>query len=151
MIQTGMIHHLQYRMDGARLRILGAIHQAADAGMNCRSRAHRARLNCSKQLAVDEPVITGVLSRFAQRHDFSMGGWIAVGEVPIPSPSNHSTIANHDRSHRHFARLQGALSAAQGFLHPQFVGGKFVRRMVVREIVVERQFSITNDALPVMS
>jgi len=131
MIQTGVIHHLQNRMDGACFRVLGTIHQAADAGVNCRSRAHGARLNCSKQFAVDEPVVTDVSSRLAERHDFSVSGWIVVGEVAIPSSSNHAPCAHYDCSHRHFARLQRAFGAAQGFFHPKFVrgqlvGGKFV-------------------------
>ena len=127
MIQTGVIHHPQNRMDGACLRVVGTIYQTADAGMNCRPRAHGARLNCSKQFAVDEPVVTDDSSRLAQRHDFSVGGWIVVGEVAIPSSSNHMPFAYHDRSHRDFARLQGALGAAEGLLHP-----KFVRRNLVR-------------------
>ncbi len=77
MIQTGVICHLQNRMDRACLRVVGTVYQAADAGMNGRSRAHGARLNCSKQFAVAESVITEVSSRLAQCHDFSVGGWIA--------------------------------------------------------------------------
>ena len=65
MIQTGVIHHLQSRMDGTCLRVIGTVYQAAEAGMNCRSRAHRARFNCSKQFAVGEPVITDVSSGLA--------------------------------------------------------------------------------------
>ena len=144
MIQTGVIHHLQNRMDGARLRVIGTVHQAVDAGMNCRSRAHGARLNCSKQFAVDEPVVTDVSSRLAQRDDFSVSGWIAVGEVAIPSSSNHAPCAHHDRSHRHFASLERALGAAESFLHP-----KFVRRKLVRgKFVSGRQFSFTSGRLP---
>ncbi len=115
-------------MDGACLRVVGAVHQAADAGMDSRSRAHGARLNCSKQFAVAEPVITGVSSSIAQRHDFSVSGWIAVGEVVIPPSPNHAPSAHHDRSHWNFARLKGALGATQGFFHPEFVG--WSRRVV---------------------
>jgi hypothetical protein len=89
--------------------------------MNCRSRAHRARFNCSKQLAVDEPVVTDVSSRLAQRHDFSVSGWIMIGKVAIPSSSNHVPFAHYDRSHGHFARLQRALGATESVRHPKFV------------------------------
>jgi hypothetical protein len=119
-------------MDGACLRIVGTIHQTAEAGMNRRSRTHGARLNCSKQFAVAEPVVTEVSSRFAQSHDFSVSGWIAVGEVAIPSSSNQPPCAHDDCSHRHFARLECALSAAERFFHPNFVGRKLVRRKFVR-------------------
>ncbi len=88
MIQCRVIYHLQNRMDGPCLRIVGTVHQAADARMNCRSRAHGARLNCSKQFAVAQPVVTDVSSRLAQGHNLSMGRWIVVGEVAIPSSSH---------------------------------------------------------------
>src|SRR5260370_23943339 len=97
-----MIHLRQNRMDRACVRVMGTVHQAAGAGLNCRSRAHGARFNCSKQFAVDEPVVTDVSSRFAQRHDFSVSGWIAVGEVAIPSSSN--------RSEEHTSELQSHLN-----------------------------------------
>ncbi len=112
MIQAGVIHHLQNRMDSACLRVIGTIHQATDTGMNCRSRAHGARLNCSKQFAVAEPVVTEVSSRLAQRHDFSMRGWIVVGEVAIPSSSHDAPFAHHHRSYRNFAGIECALGAA---------------------------------------
>jgi hypothetical protein len=121
MIQAGVIYHLQNRMDSAGLRIVGTIHQAAESRMNRRSRAHGARLNCSKQFAVAEPVITDVSSGFAQGHDFSVGGWIAVSQIAIPPPANHTTFAYHDCPNRYLACLQCALCAADGFLHPNFV------------------------------
>src|ERR1700682_3909567 len=105
--------------------------------MNCRSRAHGARLNCSKQFAVDEPVVTDLSTRLAQRDDFSVSGWIAVGEGAIPSSSNHAPLAHRDRSPRRFASLERALGAAESFLHPKFVRRKLVRGKFVRG----RQFS----------
>jgi len=144
MIQTGVVHHLQNRMDGPSLRVIGTVHQAPDAGMNGRSRAHGARLNCSKQFAVDEPVVTDVSSRLAQRDYFSVSGWIAGGEVAIPSSSNQAPFAHRDRSHRHFASLERALGAAESFLHPEFVRRKLVRG----KFVSGRQFSFTSGRLP---
>jgi hypothetical protein len=131
MIQTGVIRHLQSRMDGACLRVVGAEYQAAEAGMNGRARAHGARLNCSKQFAVAEPVIPEGASCLAQRHDFRMGGGIAVGEVAIPPSSQHAPGVHHDRTHRHFAGFERALGAAQRFFHPKLVGGKIVRESLV--------------------
>src|SRR5208282_3463246 len=102
--------------------------------MNGRSRAHGARLNCNKQLAVAQPMVTGVSSRLAQSHDFSVSGGIAVGEILIPASSDYAAGAHHDRSYRHFACLQGALGAAQGLFHPKLVG--------------ESQLSVASGQLP---
>jgi hypothetical protein len=37
-----------------------------------------------------------------------------------------------DGSYGHFAGFERALGGAQGFLHPQFVGGEFVRQWQIR-------------------
>ena len=148
MIQTGVIHHLQNRMDGACLRVVCTIYQTADASMNCRSRAHGAGFNCSKQFAVDEPVVTDVSSRLAQGHDFSMSGWIVVGEVAIPSSSNHAPFAHHDGPHRNFACFQRTLGAAEGLLHPKFVRGYLVRgEFVQRRAVFLHQWQVAKSSI----
>lgn len=121
MIQLGVVYHLQNRMDGAGLRIVGSVHQAADSRMDRRSRAHGARLNCSKEFTVAQSMITDVSAGFSQSFNFGVRGGIAVGEVAIPSPANYAAIAYNDRANRHFARFQSTLGAAQRFLHPQFV------------------------------
>jgi hypothetical protein len=123
MIQAGVIYHLQNGMDGPCLWIVGTIHQAAEAGMHGSSRAHGARLNCNKQFAATEAVITEVSSGFAQRHNFGMGGGIGVGEIAIPTASNDAVFADDHGSDGDFAGIEGALGAEQGLLHPEFVGG----------------------------
>jgi hypothetical protein len=132
MIQAGVIDHLENRMDGSSLWVVGTIHQAAEASMHGRSRAHRARLNCSKQFAVAEPMIPQASSRLAQGHDFGMCGGVVIAEVAIPSPSYDASFAHHDGSNRHLACLQCALRAAKGFFHPKFVGRHLVERTFVR-------------------
>jgi hypothetical protein len=87
MIQAGVIHHLQNRIDGAGFRVVRSVDQAAEAGVNCRSRAHGARLNCNKQFAGAETMITEVLSRFAEGDHFGVRGGIVVGDIAIPSAS----------------------------------------------------------------
>ncbi len=112
--------------------------------MNGRSRAHGARLNCSKQFAVAKPMITEVSSRFAQRHDFSVRAWIAVGEVAVPSSAYYAPCAHHYRSHRHFAGIERALRTTEGFFHPQLVGRKACGRKLARE----DQCNVTSGELP---
>ena len=118
MVQTGVIYHLKNRMDGASLRIVRSIHQAAKAGMHRRSRAHGARLNCNKEFTVAETVITDGSSSLPEGQYFGMSRGIAVGNIAIPASSYHFPGAHHDRSYGDFPCFQGTLSAAQGFVHP---------------------------------
>src|ERR1035438_1575005 len=99
-------------MNGSRLGIVRTVHQASDAGMNQRSRTHRARFNCSKQFAVAQTVITEVLSRRTQRDDLGVRAWIVVAQVAIPAPSAHASAIHNHGSDRHFSAFEGALSRA---------------------------------------
>src|ERR1700751_3070328 len=69
MVRARMIDHGEQRMNGSCFRIIRAVHQAANSRMNERSGAHCARLNCSKELTVDQAMVTEVFSGLAQCHD----------------------------------------------------------------------------------
>jgi hypothetical protein len=99
-------------MHCAGLGIVRAIHQTADSGMNRRSRAHRTRLNCSKQFAAAQAVVTDVHSRIPQCHNFSMSGGIVVSQVSIPPSPHHQSVTHDDGAYRHFSRFERPLGAA---------------------------------------
>ena len=83
--------------------------------------AHGARFNCSKELAVSQTVIAQVGARLPQGDNFRVGGGIGIGEVAIPASANDLAGTNYDRPDGNFARFQGTLGGAEGFLHPKFV------------------------------
>jgi len=129
MIQAGVIHHLQGRMDGTCFWVIGSIDQATNAGMYRRTRAHGARFNCSKQLTVDEAMITEVSTGVAEGHDFRVRGGIAVGEVAVPSAPDYDAFTDDDGSYGNFIGFKGALGTAQGLFHPELVGRIYVCRV----------------------
>ena len=77
--------------------------------MHHRSRAHRARFNCSKQLAASQAVVPQNASRSAQGHHFGMCGRVMIGEVPVPSSADQLPIQHDNRSHGYFAHFECAL------------------------------------------
>lgn len=109
-------------MDCSGLGVVRAVYEAADAGVNERARTHGARLNCSKELAVSETVVTEVLTGFAEGNDFGVSGRVVVGEVAIPAAPDDAIAVHDDGSHGDFASLECALGRAQSLLHPEFVG-----------------------------
>ena len=122
MVQLRMIHDLHHRTHCPGLWVVRAIYQALNAGMHQRSGAHRARLNCNKQLAVFQAMVTDGCTGFAQRDDLGVGGRIGLGDVAVPSAADDLVVAYYDRADRNFPGFQRALGAAQGFFHPEFVG-----------------------------
>jgi len=122
MIQAGMIHYLQNRVDRARFRIFGSIHKTLQASVNCRSSAHGARFNCSKQLTGAETMVTDDSSRLAQCNDLCVCRRITVAEIAVPSSAYDTPVAYDHSADRHFVCLEGSLRAAKRLLHPKFVG-----------------------------
>src|SRR5205814_9565101 len=108
-------------MHGSSLRIVGPIHQPPDARVHHRSRAHRTRLNCSKQVAATQAMVTERRARFAQCKYLSMRGRIAIKNVPVEAASNHLVLADHNGADRHFANLEGLPGATQRLVHPELV------------------------------
>ena len=123
MIQARVVQHLHHRMDGPCFRVVRPVHYALYPGMYQSACAHRARLNCSKELAVSQTVVTQVRTRLAKGDDFSVGRGIGVGKIAIPASADDLARMDHDSTHGNFARFQRALGRAQGFLHPEFIRG----------------------------
>src|SRR5580658_573732 len=126
-VQLRMIQNLHHRMHGPGLGVVRAVYQALHAGMHQGAGAHRARLNCNKQSAVFETMVTNGCTGLAQRDDLGVGGRVVVGDVAVPSSAYNSVVAKYNRADRDISRFEGALGAAQGFLHPELVRMKLVR------------------------
>jgi len=78
MVQFRVVQDMHYRMNRAGLGIVCAVHQTPDARVNQGSRAHCARFNCGKQVALAQAMVADRGSRLAQSHDLSVGGWIRI-------------------------------------------------------------------------
>ena len=120
-----MIQDLHHRTDGACFRVIRAVDQAFQPGMNQRARAHGARFNCSKQFAAFQAMVAEGGTGFAQGDDLGMGGGIGVGEIAVAAASDDFAVANDHRADRNFTRFKRALGRAQSFLHEEFVAVRF--------------------------
>lgn len=109
-------------MDGARLRIIGAVDQALESGVNQSAGAHRARLNCNKQLAALQAMVTESSTGFAQGDDLGVGGGIGVCEVTVVASADDLSAAHNDCAYGDFSRFQRPLRGSESFFHEKFVG-----------------------------
>lgn len=109
-------------MHGTRSGVVGAVDQALQPSVYHCSRAHGTRLNCNKQFAVSQTVVTNGSTGFSQGDDLGVRGGIGVVEITVPAPADDLALAHHDSAHRHLSGVQGALGGTQGLLHHQFVG-----------------------------
>lgn len=121
-VEAGVIDDLQHGMNRPCFGVVGAVHQAADAGVNQRTGTHGAWLNRSEECAFAQPMITEVLSGFAQGDDFGVGGGVILGKVTIPAAADDLPVLDDDGADRYFAGVECALGGAEGFLHPEFIG-----------------------------
>jgi hypothetical protein len=112
MVQLRMIHNLNHRMYCASFGIVRAVDQAFDPSLHQRPGAHRARLNCNKQFAVSQAMVTNYPARLAQRQNLRMCRWVAIGDVAIPSTSDDLPAADNHCAYGDFAGFESALGAA---------------------------------------
>jgi len=117
-----VIDNLQDRMNGPGFGVIGAIHQASDAGVNQRTGTHGTGLNCSKERALAQAMITDVSSGFAQGDDLGVGRGVIVGEVAIPAAADDLPVADDDGADGNLARVERALGGTESLFHAEFVG-----------------------------
>jgi hypothetical protein len=125
MIQAGVIYHLQHRINGSCLRVIRAVDEATDSSMNRRSRTHGAGLNCNKQFAAAQAMITQVFASFAERDYLGVSGRVVVGKIAVPSSSNDLAFEDDHCSDRHLSGFKSALRATERFFHPSLVDPAF--------------------------
>jgi len=124
MIKGGVVQNMHGGMHRSGFGVFGTVHQGSDAGVDHGSRAHGARFDGHKQVAVSQTVIAEGGSGLAQSDDFSVSRWIRVGQVAIESAADDFTFMNDDGPYRDFAHIERSLRSSQGLLHPQFVAFK---------------------------
>ena len=121
MIQHGVIQHLHDGMDRACFGIVGAVDQAFQPGMNYCAGTHSAWLDCRKQIALFQTVISNRSAGFTQRHHLGVSRWIAISDIAVPATPHNFSVAHHDCAYRNFSRLERALGCTQRFFHKQFI------------------------------
>jgi hypothetical protein len=121
MVQLRVIQHLHYGLNRSCFGIVGTINQAFDASVHHRAGTHGARFNRDKQIAVRQAMVVQRHTCVTQGHYLSMGGWIVVGDVVIPSAANDAALMHDYRADWNLTGFQRPLGGAQGLLHPEFV------------------------------
>jgi hypothetical protein len=124
-VQTRVIQYLQHRMDGACLRVIGAVNQAFEPGVYERAGAHSARFNCNKQCAIFQAMIADCDTGFTQGHDLGVRSGIAIGKVPVAATADDLAATHDDCAYRHFSCFKRALRSPERFFHEKFVGACF--------------------------
>jgi hypothetical protein len=118
MIQAWMVQYSHYGVNRSSFGIVSPVNQALNSCVNQRARAHRTRLNCSKQVAATQTVIAKRRASFTKGNDFGVRAGVVAGNYPIPSTPDNPSCMNHYRADRNFARFQRALAGAKRFFHP---------------------------------
>jgi hypothetical protein len=73
-------------------------------------------------------MVTNGCTGLAQSDDLGMGCWVGVDDVAVPSSAHNLAVTHHDCAYRDFSGFESTLGAAEGFLHPDFVGVSFAWR-----------------------
>jgi len=101
----------------AGFRVGRRIHQALNARVKNRADAHRARLQCHIQGAIQQTVIGQMHPGCAHRHDFGMRGGIGGGNRAVITAPDDDAIAHHHRADWYLAAILRLLRKLQCGLH----------------------------------
>ena len=103
------------------LRVVGAIDQRTDPGVDDGSRAHGARFDGYEEITLSQAVIAKGTPRLAQSDDLSMRTGVGIYQVAVESATDDFTFMNDDGANRNFAHIECSLSSPHRLPHPQFV------------------------------
>lgn len=117
-----MIQDLHHGTDGASFRVICAVDQALEPGMNQCTGAHGAWFNCNKQFAAFQAMVTEGITGLAQCDDLGMGSGIEIGEVAVATAPDDSAFVDDDRADGDFSGFKSTLGSAKSLFHEEFVG-----------------------------
>ena len=121
MIQHVVIQHLHDGMDRACFGIVGAVDQAFQPCVDYCAGTHGAWLDCRKQIALFQTVVSNRRTGVTQRHHLGVSRWIAISDITVPATTHNFPVAHHDCAYRNFPRFKCALRRAERFFHKQFI------------------------------
>jgi len=99
-------------MNRTGLGVVGSVNQTFNPRVDQRARAHCARFNCNKQLAVSQTMVANYGTRLAESDDFRMGRGIVVLDIAVPAFCDDLAFTDDDRPHRNLTRLKCTLRGA---------------------------------------
>src|SRR6266850_6884941 len=122
MIEAAVFAKLIESADSTGLRVVAAVDELGDAGVNDGASAHGTGLEGDDQGAVEETPVIQCLSGFAHGEDFGVGGGVMVGFALVEAAADYSIRGemHDDAADGNFVGGEGLFGASNRFVHPVF-------------------------------
>jgi hypothetical protein len=133
MIEAGVGEDFEAGTDGATFRIVGAVDEAGDAGLDDGAGAHAAGLDSDVERGISKTVVEKEAGGFAQDDDFGVGGGVAIADRAIASAGEDFPVMNEHGADGDFAGYGRGTSFGECFLHELDVGFHVGRENNTRE------------------
>jgi hypothetical protein len=117
MIEAGVRKDFETGMDGAAFRIVGAVDQARDAGLDDGSGAHAAGFDGDVEGRAGETMVAKKTRGLAEDEDFGVSGGIVVADGAVAGTSEDFPVMNEDGADGNFADRSGGVGFGEGLLH----------------------------------
>lgn len=121
MVESLLGEEIDHTAASASLGIGRAEHDACDARMHYRTRAHGAWFKRDVQTCPDEAVVTDTLRRSPHRLDLSMGSRIMARNRRIESLADNLAIKYDDGADRNLSRCSTATREVERRSHQLFI------------------------------
>jgi len=117
MIQRSMRQRRKASPRRSALRIIRAINQARNPGLDHRSGAHNARLQRHVQGRLRQTVISKMLRRSPQRYNLRVGRGIAIANGAISAARHNPATPHQHRANRNLSGGCGRARLCERFVH----------------------------------
>jgi hypothetical protein len=122
MIQLWIGEHAEAGARGAAFRIIRAVNETSNSGLDHGSSAHNAGLEGNVESGAVKPVVADLLSGVAQGDDFRMRSRVLVTDRAIACAGNHVALEDQSGADRDFAAFRSGASFFERYLHELKVG-----------------------------
>ena len=113
----------------AAFGLIGAVHQAGDAGLNHRAGAHGAGFDGDVESGAEQAVVAGFQGGVTQGQNFGVRGGIAMGDGAVSSACDNFVIDDEYCANGNFSAFGRLAGFLKGLGHEDVIGfGNFRHR-----------------------
>ena len=120
-IESGVGEDFETRTDCAAFRVVCAVDQTRDAGLDHGAGAHAAGLQSDEECCVGHTIVPEEASCFTDHDDFGVGGGIAIANRAVAGAGEDFTVVGDAGADRDFAGGHRCARFFEGELHERDV------------------------------
>jgi hypothetical protein len=123
MVKAGVGEDFETGAHGAAFRVVGAVDEAGDAGLDDGAGAHAAGLDGDVERGIGKAIVSEKARGFAKDDDFGVGGGVVVTNGAVAGTGEDSIVVYEHCADRNFTGIGGSTGFGKSELHEMKIVG----------------------------